>query len=778
MDIKKIILVYKTHFDIGFTDLSENVIAQYSGDMLRDVIATCRGTQNLGRLKYVWTMPAWPLWHIVNHCTPELKKELDELIRNGQVVWHALPFTSHTDCCSQMEYIEGLSYARKLSDMYQKPYPIAAKMTDVPGHSIMLPDLLDQAGIKFLHLGCNEFATPPEVPELFFWESPGERRVLTMYSKGGYGTGLKPPEDWKFPVWMALMHTHDNSGPQSAGMTEKLSRLLQELYPGVEVVSGTMDDFYHELEQCGLENVPVVRKDLADTWIHGVGSYPKEMALLRENRRKMEKLQAAYGKKLLEGWEESGEIEELLDAYYEEVCLFEEHTWGADVKTWLGADRVYEKDEFLQKKKTKACEFMERSWAEQRERVYRADKCRVRLEQLLEEKVEQCMEKNAESMANAPVLARPGTLNVTESGGYLQVESGRYELLFSQETGQILKLNDRILGQTIMEARGKEGVFSYRYDKYGYDDINEYLRNYGYHFTTWGIQDYGREGYPFCGHETFFPDFERYETEGNRITFFYGASESADKYGDASRIEVGITFPEEGSKLYVDLKLCQKQESPYVEAGSFILPFAEEGTRFYIQKGGALLDPAKDLARRSNHSLYCLENGMMAVDEKKGICIRTLDAPLAAVGDPGVYLYKPQYVEPEYPGVYINLFNNMWGTNFPQWIGGDMEFRFEISCFERKAGDEKKTWMEMLEESECTEGMKLIGARKSGKGFCLYFSEIWGKGGERTFSAPGYRLRLQDLFGRLGTFHENRITFEAAAYGVQCIYLERELRNS
>ena len=85
--------------------------------------------------------------------------------------------------------------------------------------------------------------------------------------------------------------------------------------------------------------------------------------------------------------------------------------------------------------------------------------------------------------------------------------------------------------------------------------------------------------------------------------------------------------------------------------------------------------------------------------------------------------------------------------------------------------------MEMLEESESAEGMKLIGARKSGKGFCLYFSEIWGKGGERTFSAQGYRICLQDLFGRFGTFHENKITFDAAAYGVQCIYLERELRN-
>lgn len=790
MKLKKIILVYKTHFDIGFTDLSEKVIAQYAGDMLRDVVNTCKGTQNLGKLKYVWTMPAWPLWHMVNHCSPDLKKDLDELIENGQVVWHALPFTSHTDFCSQMEYIEGLRYAKKLSDIYQKPYPISAKMTDVPGHSIMLPDILDQAGVRFLHLGCNEFASPPKVPDLFFWEAPGGRRVLTMYSKGGYGTGLVPPTDWEFPVWMALMHTHDNSGPQSAEMIRNLKRHLQEMYPGVEVVSGTMDDFYHELEQYGLGNVPVVKEDLADTWIHGINSYPGEIAVVRENRRKMEKLQTVYTEKLLEGWTGTDDAEKILDTYYEEICLFEEHTWGADVKTWLGPDRVYGKDEFLQKKETEAYQFMEKSWAEQRERAYRADVCRAKLEQLFgAEGLKTDTAGNTQNTAGNLKGTRKKHFRINGIGDDVRIENNRYELLFSKVTGQILELNDKILRKTVMKARGKEGIFSYRYDKYGYDDINEYLRHYGYHFTTWGIQDYGREGYPCCEHETFFPAFEKYEIDEDRVIFFYTASDSADKYGDAFRIALEIIFPGEESRLYVNLSLFQKQESPYVEAGSFIMPFAEEGIQFYVQKGGTLLDPAKDLAEGANHSLYCMENGMIAVGEKAGVCIRSLDTPLAAIGTPGVYRYSPKYTEHIHPGIYVNLFNNMWGTNFPQWIGGNLEFRFEITFFDRKDTDGAKAWMEMLETSEnCgktegnvgnnenirfPEGMKLIGARKAGKGSCLYFSDVWGKNGRRFFSAKGYRICRQDLMGRPGSFYKDEITFDAASYGVECFYLEK-----
>lgn len=40
-----------------------------------------------------------------------------------------------------------------------------------------------------------------------------------------------------------------------------------------------------------------------------------------------------------------------------------------------------------------------------------------------------------------------------------------------------------------------------------------------------------------------------------------------------------------------------------------------------------------------------------------------------------MFTYRRQY-EPHAPILYCNLFNNMWGTNFPQWMGGDYTFRF------------------------------------------------------------------------------------------------------
>ena len=82
-------------------------------------------------------------------------------------------------------------------------------MTDVPGHTAGLVDVLVANGIKFLHLGCNPASMYPNVPTLFWWESKNGNRVLTMYNSV-YGSDLLPPKDWQFPVWLAMLQTYDH----------------------------------------------------------------------------------------------------------------------------------------------------------------------------------------------------------------------------------------------------------------------------------------------------------------------------------------------------------------------------------------------------------------------------------------------------------------------------------------------------------------------------------------------------------------------------------------
>ena len=768
--VKKIILVFKTHFDIGFTDLAENVIHGYGTDMLRQVIETCNATKNLGKLRYVWTMPAWPLWYICRNCDPGLKPELDRLIREGQIVWHGLPFTSHTDFAAPDEYAEVFRYARELAEHYQKPMPLSAKMTDVPGHGRMLPEMLTQAGIRFLHLGCNEFATPPQVPGLFFWQGSGGGRVLTMYSKGGYGTGLLPPEGWPYPVWMALMHTHDNCGPQSAELILKMVEKARKSYPDAEIVCGSMDDFYRELEKCDLSSVPVVDKDLADTWIHGVGSYPEEVRLLRACRERARGLHREYLAQLLSGKNPDRQIEPLWDRYYEAVALFEEHTWGADVKTWLGPNRVYEKEEFLGAKSGDSYRFMEQSWQEQRTRVQQTKRCLDEIQALLR--------------VSPPVLAQDGTrpLEAVQNGKNLTVENDKYRLVLNTETGGICTLWDREEDCAVLKA-GEESILAYRYDRYGLPDVTEFLRSYAYHFTTWGIQDYGRENYPDCEHKTFYPDFLGWEMVGRSLRLCYGTGKSSEDYGDARKIQLTVTFPEQGDSLEILLELQEKQESPFIESGSLLFPFPGK-VSYQIGKPGGVVNPETEIASCANQTLFNLEREVTVLTDNGSVSICSPDAPLFGIGEPGIYRFRKDFGEDRPAVLYFNLFNNMWGTNFPQWIGGSFRYRFLLRSASAEEAAKAPAWaakvcadQPMGAPENCTipEEMELLSCRRGRDAIFIGLRDLAGRDRAAMLRLPGYRIQEVNLLHEpKSPAGQDECTFPVRPWGMHLFAIQKE----
>ena len=62
----------------------------------------------------------------------------------------------------------GLDIAAKLDARYGKK-TIAAKMTDVPGHTVGIIPLLAERGVELLHIGVNSATPVPDVPEIFRW---------------------------------------------------------------------------------------------------------------------------------------------------------------------------------------------------------------------------------------------------------------------------------------------------------------------------------------------------------------------------------------------------------------------------------------------------------------------------------------------------------------------------------------------------------------------------------------------------------------------------------
>ena len=58
--------------------------------------------------------------------------------------------------------------------------------------------------------------------------------------------------------------------------------------------------------------------------------------------------------------------------------------------------------------------------------------------------------------------------------------------------------------------------------------------------------------------------------------------------------------------------------------------------------------------------------------------IDTPDAPLIAPGEPALLNFTNRFASLR-GGVHVNLYNNVWGTNFPMWYEDDARFRFTLS---------------------------------------------------------------------------------------------------
>ena len=166
-EVREVIVVFKTHFDIGYTDMAGNVVQRYRTTMIDQALEVVDQNRDLPPAQqFVWTIPGWPMHKILEDWpgqTPAARSSGScRRSSDGRFVVHALPFTTHTELLEAggPGARPGLS-PRGCRGELGLALPRDAKMTDVPCHSWILPTLLRHAGVDFLHLGCNAASSSP-----------------------------------------------------------------------------------------------------------------------------------------------------------------------------------------------------------------------------------------------------------------------------------------------------------------------------------------------------------------------------------------------------------------------------------------------------------------------------------------------------------------------------------------------------------------------------------------------------------------------------------------
>src|SRR5512133_28581 len=211
--VERIHLIFKTHLDVGFTDFAAHVVSNYFNHYIPKAIELADALRQSGSQdRFVWTTGSWLIYEYLEQADAAGRKRMEEAIAHGDIAWHALPFTTHSENMDPDLFRFGLTLSKELDQRFGK-HTIAAKMTDVPGHTRGIVPLLAEAGVEFLHIGVNGASTPPDVPPVFIWrDPPSAREVMVMYHKGSYGDLMLVPN---LADAIAFAHTGDNLGPQS-----------------------------------------------------------------------------------------------------------------------------------------------------------------------------------------------------------------------------------------------------------------------------------------------------------------------------------------------------------------------------------------------------------------------------------------------------------------------------------------------------------------------------------------------------------------------------------
>ncbi|MGN0519633.1 MAG: DUF5054 domain-containing protein [Candidatus Fimenecus sp.] len=681
--MKKVIVVSKTHLDLGFTDYAENIRQKYINTFIPSAIQLAESINTETDKKFIWTTGSWILKEALRDGTQAQKVALTKALKDGNIVPHALPFTTHTELLDAETLSYGLSIVDEL-DATRGKKTVSAKMTDVPGHTAAIVPLLAAHGIKLLHIGVNGASAVPEVPKCFLWKVGGAE-VVVVYS-GDYGGAYK--SEFAEEV-LYFDHTLDNHGAPAPEAVQKKLAEIQKEYPDYMVSAGTLDEFAEAIWAVK-DKLPILTGEIGDTWIHGSAADPYKSAALRTLMR------------LKREWLQDGTMERDTDEYKgfsDGLLCVAEHTCGmdskisfADYENYLKADfkTAREKDDvtakhifrdfphgivaafnrrFNSNQKKGSYRVIEKSWAEQRAYIDKA--------------VSSLSDAHKEIALKALDALRPESLPTAESAGkYTKpVSFGGYMLSLNEHGGiEHFTHND-----TEIIKQNNEPILQYHsYNKSDYDFwFTHYARNMKAN-GGWAYPDFGRPLLKYA--------------EGKYPTgrFFYKMTDSAvcetadgvkifvtlqcdkklcEELGAPRNVQIVYTLSADG--LCFSLLWTGKDANRLTEAIFLHLVPAATGDNFRLQKLGTEID-YRTVASMGGRNLHAVEKSILRTADGKYDFV-SLHAPLISVGKGKILEYDNKIKDVEKDGISYVLCDNVWGTNFPLWYEDNAKFDFVIT---------------------------------------------------------------------------------------------------
>lgn len=656
--VKRVLVMFKCHFDAGFVDTQAAVVHRYFKDYFPRAIDLASQMRQSGDERYVWTTGSWLLYEYLEQATPKERSRMEKAIAAGDIAWHALPFTWQTELMDATMISGGVGLSRDLDRRFGKS-TTGAKMSDVPGHTRGLIAPLAAQGVKLLDIGVNEASTVPDVPPLFVWKAPGGSSLVVIYHHS-YGGVVRVPQS---DLAVAIVVRDDNSGPHTVDEIHQTYTTLKSRFPNARITPTSLSEIANAVYP-HRGSLPVLTSEIGDTWIHGVASDPLKLARYREVAR------------LRHGWLSArkfaaGDATDI--ALLRHLLLEVEHTWGTDTKTWLDFDH-YTPSDLAPMIETKNYKVVQFSWQEKREDLFAGI---ATLPSPLREEAQTGV-RNLEAV-------QPRLLHPSAHSAGKDIETAHFIVGIDPKNGAISRLRNKKSEREWASSENPLALFSYQ--TLSQQDYSRFFASYVVSEEDWARKDFGKPNIERFGAESreWLPSLAdlklEEDDEGHHLLASLEVSDAeAQRSGRASfpqKMYLEIMLPKAEPVIYLNFSWFQKPATRLPEAlWLSFRPIASDPNGWLLEKSGEAVSPM-DVVQSGNRHMHAVSRAFGYKDGSGAFSVDTLDAPVITLGVKSPLPFSNR--QPDLSaGIHCNLFNNAWGTNYIMWFGEDMRFRFVL----------------------------------------------------------------------------------------------------
>ncbi|MDX1477893.1 MAG: glycoside hydrolase family 38 C-terminal domain-containing protein [Saprospiraceae bacterium] len=346
----EILLVQHTHTDIGYTRPQTEILPEHLR-YIDNALDFCDQTDHYpDDAQFRWTCET--SWSVREYLRSRPQTQIDRLlrrIREGRIEATGM-FLNYSEIIDEPALAAQTKLLRALKN---KGIDVTTAMqNDVNGIAWCLVDYYSDTDVKYLTMGIHAHRArkPFNKPTAFWWQSPAGNRMLAYrsehYQHGNalsLTTGQQDVFRSNLSAYLTSLEARDypynkvslqfsgyitDNSPPSTKVCD-IIKAWNERYAWPRLRSALARDFMIFLDEQHGEDIPVHAVAWPDWWTDGVASAANETKVVRNTHAQIAATNGLFAMARLLGSRLPESIIRDVDAVYDQLLFYDEHTHGA-----------------------------------------------------------------------------------------------------------------------------------------------------------------------------------------------------------------------------------------------------------------------------------------------------------------------------------------------------------------------------------------------------------------------------------------------------------------